>query len=108
MPNVPIPDAVRDDLRLSNLVVWEAKRTKKGEPINLILAGPGLPYMLYGWGMTIEDAVQSALRDRRLLLAQSSLLGAMQRLEVQLQELNWCLMSCRDNGGVYDDDYVPF
>lgn len=108
MPNVPVPDPVRDDLRLSNLVVWEAKRTKKGEPIQLTLAGPGLEHMLYGWGLTIEDAVQSALRSTTYLRDQASVRGALGRLEWAMADLRWTVENVRINGGVYDDDFVPF
>lgn len=108
MPNVPVPDAVRDDLRLSNMVVWEAKRTKKGEPIQLTLAGPGLPNMLYGWGMTIEDAVQSARNSVLHLREQSNLRGALARLEWAVADLRWVVANCGKNGGVYDDDDIPF
>lgn len=102
MANVPVPDALRDDLRASGLTVWEAKRTKKGEPIFVEIAGPGLPWMPRGVGLTIEDAVADALRNPHFQRERPGLVGAMARLDLALWHLT---IAIRPES--LDDD-VPF
>jgi len=88
------------------MVVWEAKRNKKGEPISLTLAGPYLPQMLHGWGLTIEEAVASALRTPSWLQLQPGLAGAIARLDAELYRLRWAVMAWA--AGEHPDDFVPF
>ncbi len=110
MANVPVPDALRDELRLSNLAVWEAKRVKKGEPVFVQLAGPGLPVMPTGIGATIEEAVDAALRSAHFRMKQPGVLGALARLEWALHPLQTQLWMEREKvTGVRElDDGVPF
>ena len=106
MANVPVPDALRDELRGMNLVVWEAKRDKKGEPVHLTLDGPGRTTRLFGTGPTIEDAATNALNNPWALQTQDSLRGALARLEEQVRRLN-CELIVRRCFGDLDDD-IPF
>lgn len=110
MANVPVPIALRDELRLSNLVVWEAKRDKKGMPIFVTLAGPGIDTKPVGWGETIEDAVSNALSSPFFLQTRTGLRAALARLEVQLHRLSTATWMEREKvTGVRDlDDDVPF
>jgi hypothetical protein len=107
--NVPVPIALRDELRLSDLVVWEAKRAKKGEPVSVSLAGPGIETRLYGYGDTIEDAVAAALVNPHFLQTRAGIRGAMARLDDQLYRLRTDLWIARTGffGDDLDDD-VPF
>lgn len=102
MPNVPVPDALRDELRAASLTVWEAKRAKKGEPVFVEIAGPGLPWMPRGYGMTIEEAVDDALRNPHFQRERPGLVGAMARLDLAL----WHLILAINPGGL--DDEISF
>jgi hypothetical protein len=108
--NVPVPVALRDELRLSDLVVWEAKRDKKGLPVFVTLAGPGIETKPVGWGETIEDAVDNALLSPFFLQTRTGLRAALARLEVELHRLNVDVWMQREKvTGVRDlDDDVPF
>lgn len=110
MPNVPVPALLRIELAEMNLVVWEAKRERKGAQITLQLAGPGLSTMPFGYGLTIEEAVAEALRNPWFLQQRPGLVGAMARLEEQLRRLEidlfWRRYGCI--GGDDIDDDVPF
>lgn len=109
MANVPVPIALRDELRLSDLVVWEAKREKKGMPVTVSLAGPNVETRLYGYGETIEAAVASALTNPHFLQTRAGIRGALARLDDQLFRLKMDLWLARTGlfGDDLDDD-IPF
>lgn len=109
MPNVPVPALLRIELADRDLVVWSATRTKKGEPITVQIAGPGIDAMPYGYGLTIEDAVADALRNPWFLQTQPGVRGAMARLEDAMHRLYVDLWMDRTKlfGDDLDDD-VPF
>lgn len=110
MPNVPVPALLRIELAASDLVVWSATRTKKGEPITVQIAGPGISTTPFGYGLTIEEAVADALRNPWFLQQRPGVVGAMARLEEQLRRLEidlfWKRYGCI--GGDDLDDDVPF
>lgn len=91
MVAVKIPDAVRDDLRESNLVVWEARkdRVSKDHPwrFQVTLAGPGIDMQPHGFGDSLEDAIDYALGNAWFKAKLPGLVGAMARLEVAVQGL---------------------
>lgn len=106
MPNVPVPHPLRVELASRNLVVWEAKRVKKGEPVTVQIAGPGLAVMPHGWGMTIEEAVDRALRHPAVLQTTPGLVGALARLEQAVHDIGWDLYRKRWTDDLDDD--IPF
>lgn len=110
MANVPVPVALRDELRLSDMVVWEAKREKKGLPVHVRINGPGLTVQPYGVGDTIEDAVAAALGNPWFRSSRPGVMGAMARLDMELWRLNTSIWMEREKvTGVRDlDDDVPF
>ncbi len=110
MPNisVKVPDAMRDELAESRLVVWEAKKSRlsKEHPWRFVvtLAGPGLDIQPNGYGDSLDEAVTVALRNPWFLAKMPGLAGALARLEFEIGQLNFRLSI---NSGSIDDD-VPF
>lgn len=111
MPNVLPSAELALSLERLNLVVWEAKRQNKSSPTAVTVAGPDLDYMLYGVGMTIEEAVDRALKTPQYVRERRDLTGAIARLDRALYDLWLAIWSYRQLfvGEIDDlDDFVPF
>ena len=122
---VKIEQAIVEDLATMNLVIWEARHPKRfagisektGKPIqredksqvNLALAGPGVSAECWGYGSTLQAAVDDALRSPLLIDRVPGLRGAIMRLDRALTELRYGLAAERFKQSPDDlDDDIPF
>ena len=96
---VPIPPEIKSYLADSMLTVWEAKKSRlsKDHPWEFVvtLAGPGLDRQPTGWGSSLEDALDRALRNPWFRSARPGIEGAMARLELEIQKLDTVLLMAR-------------
>lgn len=115
MAKPKIPSAVKIDLEERGLTIWQCNFAMKHEPgerakedrtkVHVQLAGPGLEqFSPWGYGATVEEAVNDALSNPHLRMKQSGLIGAVARLESEIYKLTISLHMQHDG----DEDDIPF
>lgn len=122
---VKLDPEIAADLAAMDLTIWEAKHPKvvsgvsektgklihreNKERVNVALAGPGVSAECWGYGSTLQAAVDDALRSPLLIDRVPGLRGAMMRLDRALMELRYGMAAERFKVSPDDlDDDIPF
>lgn len=125
MATPKIPQDVIDELAEMNLTIWICKyatiydrygagRGKADlEKVEVQITGPGLTqYAPWGHGPTVRAAVDSAMRDPKVIDRIKGLKGAIFRFDKALSDLGHTVLLRRlamhNNFDDSDDDTIPF
>lgn len=117
MPQPKVPPALRAELAERGLVIWiihhpmrydapSGKSKADTSRVEVQLAGPGIDASPWGYGANTEEAVANALLSPALRMQMPGIVGAVARLEDEINKLYvaiW-LETCKLGG----DDDVPF